>query len=156
MRTSGPLSLVVSCALACLLATALSTGTGCKKSSAEGAGEPGVGSQKPDPNKAAEVEFTGEWKSSVTAKTYYFVLQKDPCQPMTANTTTYGATSLAKPGPLFAEFFVPQGTLAHVCLFAKDEAGKVVGVASYDKNPVRLEGRGEIVVGPLSLIVAGF
>jgi hypothetical protein len=154
MRTSRLLTLAWSCALACLLLA----GPGCKKSpeAEPGKSEPGVGSQKPDPDKAAEVEFTGDWKSTVTAKVYYFVLQKDPCQPMTANTTTYGATPLAKPGPLFAEFFVPQGTLAHVCLFAKDEAGKVVGVASYEKNPVRLEGRGEIVVGPLSLVVAAF
>lgn len=101
----------------------------------------------------AEVEFTGDWKSNVEAQSYFFVVQKEPCRPFLPSATTYGVAPLSKQGPLFAELFMPQATIGHVCIFAKDAGGKVVGVASWDRNPGKFEGQGEVVVGPLNLVV---
>ena len=63
----------------------------------------------------AEVEVIGTWRSGVKAAQHVAVAQKEPCLPVPATPTRYGASvTLSAQGALFAEFFLPQGTVAHV------------------------------------------
>jgi hypothetical protein len=102
--------------------------------------------------KKAEVEFAGKWsRNEVAAAKVVFVAQLEPCLPVPAKPTRFGEEVLKGEGQLFAEFFIPQGTKGHACLYAFDAAGAVVGTASYDKNPVTFEGEGEVVVGPMTM-----
>jgi hypothetical protein len=98
----------------------------------------------------AEVEFFGTWAAGdVKAAKVIFVTQAEPCTPVPEKPTRYGEQMLEQPGPLFAEFFSPQGTVGHGCVYGLDEAGKVVGVSGSDQNPMRFEGQGEVVFGKL-------
>jgi hypothetical protein len=102
--------------------------------------------------KKAEVEFTGDWsRNGVTAAKVIFIAQAEPCLPVPAKPTRFGEEQMKSEGHLFAEFFIPQGTAGHACLYGLDEAGKVVAAASYEKNPLTFQGEGEVVVGPVKL-----
>jgi hypothetical protein len=104
------------------------------------------------PPKVAEVEFSGDWKSNgLAAARTEFVAQAEPCLPVPEKPTTLGTQKLEKEGPVFAEFFIPQGTKGYACLYSRDETGKVVAAASYPKNPLTFEGAGEIEIGPMVL-----
>jgi hypothetical protein len=104
------------------------------------------------PPARAEVEFSGDWKSNgLAAARTEFVAQAEPCLPVPEKPTTLGTQKLEKEGPVFAEFFILQGTKGHACLYSWDEHGKVVAAASYAKNPLTFEGSGEIEIGPMVL-----
>ena len=99
----------------------------------------------------AEVEFFGSWSTGeVKAARYVFVAQAEPCLPVPEKPTRYGESALEKPGPLFAEFYVPQGTKGHACVYGLDEGGKVVSAATSTQNPMTFQGEGEIIFGKLA------
>ena len=94
----------------------------------------------------AEVEFFGSWNAGeVKFASAMFVAQSEPCTPVPEKPTRLGEFTLGAPGPLFAEFFIPQGTQGHACVYAFDDSGKVVAVGSSTQNPMRFEGVGEVI-----------
>jgi len=93
----------------------------------------------------AEVEFFGNWNAGdVKFARAMFVAQSEPCSPPPEKPTRFGEFELVKPGPLFAEFFIAQGTTGHACVYAFDESGKVVAVGNSTQNPMTFEGTGEV------------
>jgi hypothetical protein len=68
--------------------------------------------------------------------------------------TRYGEEPLKAPGDFFAEFFIAQDTRGHVCVYGLDEQGTVVGAASWEKNPLRFFGEGEVVFANIDLTLA--
>lgn len=100
----------------------------------------------PQASDAAEVEFTGHWSAGqVSSASVTLVAQLEPCLPVPAKPTRLGEERLTQPGPLFAEFFIKQGTQGYGCLYAKDAAGRVVGAAAFPNNPLTFQGQGEVV-----------
>ncbi len=98
---------------------------------------------------AAEVEVIGTWRSGVKAAQHVAVAQKEPCLPVPATPTRYGeSVTLSAQGALLAEFFLPQGTVAHVCLYALDATGAVVGAVTMPDTPKAFSGLGKLIVGP--------
>ena len=116
-------------------------------------GESGKAGEDKPVNKAkpAEVEFFGSVTPGKTkpAKTV-FVAQDKPCRPVPAQITAYGKTELTAE-KLFAEYWPAQGTVGHLCAFGLDEAGKVIAVGVYGKNPVTFEGEGEVIFDHVDL-----
>lgn len=97
----------------------------------------------------AEVEVVGTWSTKVKAARTIAVAQAEPCLPVPERPTRFGGEqALGEPGPLFAEFFLPQGTTAWVCLYGLDEAGVVVGAVAVPGTPQTFGGIGELMVGP--------
>jgi hypothetical protein len=97
----------------------------------------------------AEVKVIGTWRSVVTAAQHVAVAQKEPCVPVPTTPTRYGASvTLSAQGALVAAFFLPQGTVAHVCLYALDAAGAVVGAATMPDTPRVFGGLEALTVGP--------
>jgi hypothetical protein len=100
----------------------------------------------------AEIEMIGEWQpGKVKAKAVVFVAQPDPCMPVPETTKRLGEANLTKPGAFFAEFFIPQGTKGHLCAYATDKKGRIVGAAAYAKNPVLFQGAGDIIIRDIDL-----
>jgi hypothetical protein len=100
--------------------------------------------------KDAEVEFFGSWSAGeVAAAKYVFVAQAEPCLPVPEKPTRFGEATLDKPGKLFAEFYVPQGSIGHACVYGLDEAGKIVSAANSTQNPLTFKGDGEVIFGKL-------
>jgi hypothetical protein len=129
-----------------LLALALLAGAGCKKD----AGAPAA----PAAPRKAEVEMAGTWSRGAVAQgAVAFVAQKEPCLPVPASATVYGRTALENPGPFGVEYFIPQGSVGHACLYAT-QGGKVIGAASYEKNPLTFQGEGEVTFMGLKLELA--
>ncbi len=121
---------------------------GCEKSKAT----PGAVAAKKEQKASskAEVEFFGSWETGgVKAEKVMFVAQLEPCVPVPDKPTRLGEQALETPGPLFAEFFITQGTRGHACIYGFDGTGTVVGVAGSTQNPMLFEGAGEIVFGKL-------
>ncbi len=105
---------------------------------------------KADTAGKAEVEFFGSWsEGEVKAAKYVFVAQAEPCTPAPEKATRFGEETLTKPGPLFAEFYIPQGTVGHACVYGLDEAGKIVSAANSTQNPMTFKGEGEVIFGKL-------
>lgn len=133
------------------LALSVVAGVGCEKSKApEGAPR----KVKEDTAGKAEVEFFGTWAAGeVKAAKVIFVVQEEPCLPVPAKPTRYGETRLDAPGPLFAEFFIPQRATGHACVYGLDEAGQVVSAASSTQNPMSFEGQGEVMKAKLDYVL---
>lgn len=109
---------------------------------------------KPAQPQTAECEFLGTWsQGSTSAAKYAFVAQTAPCTTTPA-AATLGTMPLSAPGSFFAEFFVPQGTTGHLCLFGYDASGAIVAVGEPAGNPVRFEGEGEVMFSGLNITVA--
>lgn len=140
-----------------LLVALLMLGSACEKSKAPPAvaAAPGAPArQKDDTAGKAEVEFFGTWSpGTVKAAKYVFVTQAEPCLPVPEKPTRYGETTLDAPGPLFAEFYLPQGLKGHSCLYGLDEAGKVVSAANSTQNPMTFEGEGEVMKAKLEYLL---
>lgn len=103
----------------------------------------------------AEVELGGTWSlGAVKAAKVLFVAQAEPCLPVPEKPTRYGETTLKAPGEFYDEYFIAQDSRGYVCLYGYDEAGKVVGAASWEKNPLRFLGEGEIVFAGINLTLA--
>lgn len=103
----------------------------------------------------AEVELGGTWSAgSVKAAKVMLVAQAEPCLPVPEKPTRYGETVLKAPGEFYEEYFIEQDSRGHVCLYGYDEAGKVVGAAAWEKNPLRFLGEGEIVFAGINLTLA--
>jgi hypothetical protein len=106
--------------------------------------------EKIDTAGKAEVEFFGNWSAGeVKAASFVFVAQAEACLPVPEKPTRFGEQKLEKQGPLFAEFFIPQGTVGHACVYGLDEAGKVVSAANSTQNPMSFKGEGEVIFGKL-------
>jgi hypothetical protein len=108
------------------------------------------------PAKRAEVEFVGQWaRNGVEVASVEFVAQKEPCVPVPTKATTLGTHPFTgAEGRFLAEFFVEQGTVGHACLYGKDAQGVIVAAAAYAKNPVTMQGEGEVVIGPMTLALS--
>ena len=112
--------------------------------------------EKPDTAGKAEVEFFGTWTTGeVVAAKYVFVAQAEPCLPVPEKPTRFGEVKLDKPGPLFAEFYVPQGSVGHACVYGLDDAGKIVTAANSTQNPMTFKGEGEVIFGKLDYALKG-
>lgn len=134
-----------------LLAALLVAATSCEKSKTAPAAPAAPAKAKEDQSGKAEVEFFGTWSpGEVKAAKYLFVAQAEPCLPVPEKPTRFGEEALKKPGPLFAEFYVPQGTKGHACVYGLDEAGKVVSAADSTQNPMTFKGEGEVIFGKLN------
>lgn len=130
------------------VALLLVTFTSCEKSKTEVT--PAPKKVKDDTAGKAEVEFFGSWSAGeVKAAKYVFVAQAEPCTPVPEKPTRYGEEKLGAPGPLFAEFYIPQGTVGHTCVYGLDEEGKVVSAAGSTQNPMTFKGEGEVIFGKL-------
>jgi hypothetical protein len=128
---------------------------GCEKKPAAVAPPVVEAKAAPVAESKAEVEFTGDWsRNGVTAEKVIFVAQLEPCLPVPAAPTRLGEEVMQREGPVFAEFFIPQGTVGHACLYGLNAAGAVVAAASYEKNPLTWKGVGEVVVGPMKFALA--
>lgn len=139
MRLSMPL--VVSLALL----------TGCPKKNEEPAARPAEVKPAAPAVKTAEVEFFGAVHlGKVTAARTVFVAMKEPCVPVLAQAHIYGQTQVDS-DKLFAEYFAPQGSVAHLCAFGFNDQGEVVAAATYAKNPVTFQGEGEVIFGNVDL-----
>ncbi len=138
MRTLACALLVVAC-------------MSCEKSkTAPVAAAPEEKKVKADKTGKAEVEFFGTWsEGEVKAAKYVFVAQAEPCLPVPEKATRFGEEPLSKAGPLFAEFYIPQGSVGHACVYGLDEAGKVVSAATSTQNPMTFKGEGEVIFGKL-------
>lgn len=136
-----------------LFALLLVTFVSCEKSKTEVAPPTAPAAPKKvkeDTAGKAEVEFFGTWSAGeVKAAKYLFVAQAEPCTPVPEKPTRYGEEQLAAPGPLFSEFYIPQGTVGHACVYGLDEAGKVVSAAGSTQNPMTFKGEGEVIFGKL-------
>lgn len=100
--------------------------------------------------KTAECEFFGTLApGKVKAAKTVFVVMKEPCSPLPAEIHLYGQAEFQE--KLFAEFYVPQGSQGHLCIFGLDESGKIVGWAAYAKNPVSMAGEGEVIFDHIDL-----
>ena len=120
------------------------TFSSCEKSKASAPVEPKK--SKADSAGKAEVEFFGTWAAGeVKAAKFVFVAQAEPCVPVPEKPTRYGEQKLDGPGPLFAEFFIPQGARGHACVYGLDESGKVISAADSTQNPMSFEGEGEVI-----------
>jgi hypothetical protein len=98
----------------------------------------------------AEVEFFGKWAiDGVEPAKVIFVAQAEPCAPVPEKPTRFGEVTLEKQGPLFAEFFIPQGTVGHACVYGLDASGKVISAATDAQNPMTFKGEGEVIFGKL-------
>ena len=107
---------------------------------------PAAKPQLPAAATEAEVEFTGKWSlGPVKAAAVVFVAQLEPCLPVPEKPTRLGEERLNAPGDLFAEFFIKQGTVGHACVYAKDDAGQLVGAGAFPGNPLTFAGDGEVV-----------
>ncbi|MDP1825278.1 MAG: hypothetical protein Q8L48_18620 [Archangium sp.] len=132
-----------------LLALPLLTFLSCEKSKTDAA-PTAPKKVKDDTAGKAEVEFFGTWSAGeVKAAKYIFVAQAEPCTPVPEKPTRYGEEKLAAPGPLFSEFYIPQGTVGHTCVYGLDETGKVVSAAGSTQNPMTFKGEGEVIFGKL-------
>lgn len=138
---------------ALLVAVAVLAVTACKEKASSPPAEAPKSAEKEKlraDHSKAEVEFFGKWTAGeVKAAKVVFVAQLEPCTPVPEKPTRFGEQKLDAPGPLFAEFFIPQGTVGHACVYALDEAGKVVGAASSTQNPLTFRGEGEVIFGKL-------
>jgi hypothetical protein len=106
----------------------------------------------PEQNKDAECEFGGNVDvGELKPARIVFTLSKAAC-----DAPDFEAMKKVdlKPGSFFAEVFMPQGSVVNVCAFALDDKGQQIGTASYEKNPVKLEGAGEVVTNPVELKLA--
>lgn len=108
------------------------------------------------PRPDAEVELVGKWSSKVKAARHAAVAQVEPCLPVPASPKRFGEVTLPPEAhdSLFAEFFIPQGTTAHLCVYAFDDQGAVIGAVTIPETPKRFEGLGELMVGPHTVEVA--
>ena len=140
-----------------LVALLLVTGAACEKSKAPRAEiAPAVTPQKKEKggDGKAEVEFFGTWSAGeVKAAKVLFVTQSEPCLPVPGTPTRFGEAKLDAPGPLFAEFYIPQGTKGHSCVYGLDESGKVIGAADSSQNPMTFEGEGEVMKAKLEYVL---
>jgi hypothetical protein len=134
---------------------------GCKKDTAKPA-EPAAAptaralKQQERASGKAEVEFFGKWTAAeLKPAKVVFVAQVEPCVPVPAKPTRLGEAALkVEPGTLFAEFFIPQGTVGHACVYALDERGEVIGAGGTKENPLTFEGEGEVIKGNLDFTLA--
>lgn len=111
--------------------------------------------EKPNTAGKAEVEFFGKWSAGeLKPAKVLFVAQAEPCTPVPEKPTRYGEHTLTEPGPLFAEFFIPQGTVGHACVYGLDAEGKVIGAAGEKQNPMTFQGEGEVIFGKLEYTLA--
>ena len=130
-----------------LLALMVVVVTSCEKSKTP----PAPAKVKADTSGKAEVEFFGNWSpGEVKAAKYVFVAQAEPCLPVPEKPTRYGEAALEKPGAIFAEFYVPQGSKGSACVYGLDDAGKVVSAADSTQNPMTFQGEGEVIFGKLA------
>ncbi|MBL8920475.1 MAG: hypothetical protein JNJ54_16545 [Myxococcaceae bacterium] len=101
------------------------------------------------PRPDAEVEVVGKWSSKVPgAKKHVAVAQVEPCVPVPVNARRFGDEVVLEGDGYFFEYFMPQGTRAHVCLYALDDKGVVIGAVTIPDTPRVFEGLGELMVGP--------
>ena len=129
---------------------------GCKKDApVSEKAEARAEKQKERASGKAEVEFFGTWKLGGELKPakVVFVAQLEPCAPAPDKPTRLGEAALTDQGPLFAEFFIPQGTVGHACVYGLDESDKVMGVASSSQNPMTFQGEGEVIKAKLEFVV---
>jgi hypothetical protein len=110
---------------------------------------------RPARQELAEVEMGGTWSpGEVKPAKVLFTAQLEPCLPVPEKPTRYGEKVLKEPGGFFDEYFIPQDSKGHLCLYGLDEAGTVVGAASYAKNPLRFWGQGEIIYTDVDFTLA--
>jgi hypothetical protein len=100
----------------------------------------------------AEVELFGKWnENEVKVASARFQVQAEPCLPLIEKPTVFGSKKLAAPGIFADEYFIPQGSSGHICLFGIGEDGKVNSAATFEKNPVVFQGSGEVVFKDLEM-----
>jgi hypothetical protein len=99
-------------------------------------------------NEKAEVEFAGTLDAGdVKGERFVFVFSKTPCD---ADLDVIDKQGI-RPGVFSGEIFFAQGTKAHLCAVALDGQGQIIGLAAYTKNPVMLQGEGEIELKDLAM-----
>jgi hypothetical protein len=106
----------------------------------------------PQKTSNAEVEFEGDLDpGGLTPARVVVVFSKTAC----SGDLDVIQKEDVKPGHFAGELFFPQGTLAHICALGLDAKGEVIGIGTHEKNPVSLQGDGEVVVSNIKLKLAG-
>ena len=107
--------------------------------------------EAPQKAKPAEIEFFGSVAPGKTkpAKIFFFASQ-EPCIPVPAEVHLFGKTELTQE-KLFAEYWPPQGSQAHLCAYGLDASGRVMAAAAFGKNPVTLQGEGDVLLSHIDL-----
>jgi hypothetical protein len=100
----------------------------------------------------AEVEIIGKMTGAPPDTELRVTVAKRPCSATDAGdlfgverTKNLGPTS-----PYFIEVFVPQGSAGYACGYALRE-GKVVAFGTTPRNPLKMEGMGEVMFTELEL-----
>jgi hypothetical protein len=115
-----------------------------------GPGGPG-GASGPGGPDLAEVEMSGMIESSAGGRLVFFVAA-EPCDVERPVKVLGSKMPLQAAGSFFHEIFVPQGTMGHICAAAVD-GDKVVGLGRERRNPFKMQGRGEVDIHGLKIVV---
>ena len=109
---------------------------------------------EPQPPAPVEVEFTGDIDvGKLKPARIVFVVSKSPCEATSEELEVLEQQDV-NAGKLFTEMFFPQGTVANLCAIALDAKGQQVGFAAHAKNPVTLQGEGEVEIKDVVLKLA--
>lgn len=102
----------------------------------------------------AEVEFMGQVTAKgLKAKQYLIFISKQPCDLKAATVQHFGSTVIpyGDSQNFFIEVFVPQGATGYVCAAALDQDRRAIAQGTYEKNPLKMEGEGEVIFDQLHL-----
>jgi hypothetical protein len=122
----------------------------CKEKPTIDSTKPYVYPNAPPPQ--AEVEYSGQWVSNaVVVKEAKLQIQAEPCASKSEHLKVFESKVIDGPGRLSGEIFVPQKTAVHFCLFGFDAQSKLVAIGNFSKNPIVLEGQGEVIVSDVVL-----
>lgn len=97
------------------------------------------------PSTPAEVEVMGAITGLPKDATAYLTVSKRPCAAEDAELDVFGREPTQNPASFFIEVFVPQGSEGWLCVYAIDKGNKLVAFGAGNKNPMKMQGHGEVM-----------
>lgn len=94
----------------------------------------------------AEVEILGAITGVPDKSTTVVTVSKTECKANDAQLDVYGKSDVMAPASFFIEVFVPQGSIGYLCVYSV-RGEEVVAFGTGDKNPMKMEGHGEVLFG---------
>lgn len=94
----------------------------------------------------AEVEILGAITGAPDKSTTIVAVSKTECKANDAQLDLYGKSDAMAKASFFIEVFVPQGATGYLCVYSL-RGGEVVAFGTGDKNPMKMEGHGEVLFG---------
>ena len=93
----------------------------------------------------AEVEVLGVITGIPKDATVYISVSKKACKADDAELEVFGREQSLNPANFFIEVFVPQGSEGFLCVYALNKDNKLVAFGTGDKNPMKMQGHGEVM-----------